>query len=116
MARLPGPRTEAVLRSALLALVQTRTTNGSAYTLAELPAFLTHPTFRRGIVSQPHVPPAVRDFWRWFDGLSRAEQTQVVGPVMNKLSALTQRTPLRLLLGQSGALNCRGPSPTARSW
>jgi Type IV secretion-system coupling protein DNA-binding domain len=100
-----GPRTEAVLRSALLVLVSTQAADGSAFTVCELPALLTDAGFRQWATSRPGVPDSVLAFWNWFNGLSKSEQTQVVGPVINKLSALTQRTPLRLLLGQSQGLD-----------
>jgi hypothetical protein len=100
-----GPRTEAVLRSALLVLTAAQARDGSAFTVCELPTLLTDIGFRRWLTAQPAVPASVREFWRWFEGLSAAERTQVVGPVMNKLTALTQRTPLRLMLGQSEGLD-----------
>lgn len=100
-----GPRTEAVLRSALLTLVHIRAVDGSAFTVCELPTLLTDQAFRQWATAQPGVPVSVRDFWGWFNGLSNAERTQVVGPVINKLTALTQRTPLRLMLGQSQGLD-----------
>lgn len=100
-----GPRTEAVLRAGLLVLTGTPAPDGSAFTVCELPALLTNDSFRRWAVSRPTVPASVHDFWAWFERLSAAERTQVVGPVINKLTALTQRTPLRLLLGQSTGLD-----------
>ena len=100
-----GPRTDAVLRASLLTLTSTPAANGSAFTVCELPALLTDAAFRRWVTSRSTVPQAVHEFWTWFEGLSKAEQTQVVGPVLNKLTALTQRTPLRLLLGQSDGID-----------
>jgi hypothetical protein len=102
-----GPRTDAILRAGLLVLANAKAPNGAAFTVCELPALLTDVAFRRYATEQPTVPAAVHEFWRWFDGLSAAERTQVVGPVLNKLTALTQRTPLRLLLGQSDGLDLR---------
>jgi hypothetical protein len=100
-----GPRTDAVLRAGLLTLTSTAAADGSAFTVCELPTLLTDTGFRRWVTSRPSVPPAVHEFWSWFEGLSSAERTQVVGPVINKLTALTQRTPLRLLLGQSEGID-----------
>jgi energy-coupling factor transporter ATP-binding protein EcfA2 len=96
-----GPRTDAVLRSGLLLLTSVRARDGSAFTICELPALLTNNRFRRYLMEQPDVPASVQDFMGWFESLSAAERVQVIGPVLNKLSALTQRTPVRLLLGQS---------------
>jgi hypothetical protein len=100
-----GPRTDAVLRAGLLVLTSARAADGSAFTVCELPALLTDVSFRRWVTRQSAVPPGVHDFFSWFEALSSAERTQVVGPVLNKLSALTQRTPLRLLLGQSEGID-----------
>ena len=100
-----GPRTDAVLRAGLLTLSSTRARDGSAFTVCELPALLTDTGFRRWVTNQPEVPAAVQEFMGWFEALSNAERAQVVGPVLNKLTALTQRTPIRLMLGQSAGLD-----------
>ncbi|WP_027861743.1 type IV secretion system DNA-binding domain-containing protein [Marmoricola sp. URHB0036] len=100
-----GPRTDAVLRSALLTLSAASANDGSAFTLCELPKLLSDDAFRRWLTANPALPESVREFWDWFDRLKPAERVQVVGPVMNKLSALTQRTSLRLILGQSQGLD-----------
>jgi type IV secretory pathway TraG/TraD family ATPase VirD4 len=96
-----GPRTDAVLRAALLTLTHVPAPDGSAYTLCEIPEILTNQAFRRRVVGEPTVPASVRQFWHWFEGISDGERAQVIGPVLNKLGAFTQRTPLRLMLGQS---------------
>jgi hypothetical protein len=100
-----GPRTDALLRAGLLVLTSAKARDGSAFTVCELPALLTDASFRRWVTAQPGVPAAVHDFMAWFEGLSSAERTQVVGPVLNKLTALTQRTPICLMLGQSNGLD-----------
>jgi len=102
-----GPRTDAILRAALLTLVSVPAANGEAYTLCEVSELLTNARFRRRIVSHPLVPVSTVSFWRWFDSLSSAEHAQVIAPVINKLSAFSQRTSLRLLLGQSKGLDLR---------
>jgi hypothetical protein len=100
-----GPRTDAVLRAGLLVLTSAKASDGTAFTVCELPALLTDTGFRRWVTNQASVPSAVHDFMAWFESLSSAERTQVVGPVLNKLTALTQRTPIRLMLGQSSGLD-----------
>lgn len=100
-----GPRTEAVLRSGLLTLTATRAADGSAFTVCELPRLLNDNAFRGWLSNSLALPGSVREFWDWFNALSIGERTQVVGPVMNKLTALTQRTPLRLILGQSQGID-----------
>jgi TraM recognition site of TraD and TraG len=99
-----GPRTSDVLRNALLTLTYTRAADGSRFTLVELPELLLNPAFRRFVVSQPGVPPAVRPFWAGFEAMSDGERAQVIGPSLNKLRSLTTRTALRLMLGQSAGI------------
>ena len=68
-----GPRSEDVLRAALLTLINARSRDGSAFTLIEVPDLLTNATFRRSVLAQPTVPPGVRSFWAWYQAL------QIVG-------------------------------------
>lgn len=96
-----GPRTSDVLRSALLTLTHTRAPDGSAFTMAEVAPLLTEPGFRRFVTGLSTVPDAVRPFWQFYEQQSQAQQVQIIGPSLNKLRALTTRTPLRLMLGQS---------------
>ncbi len=101
-----GPRTSDVLRSALLTLTHTTAPDGSAFTLCEVPELLLNPSFRRFVIGQPTVPEAVRSFWfGYYEQLSDAERAQVIGPSLNKLRALTTRTALRLMLGQSSGVD-----------
>lgn len=99
-----GPRTADILRAALLTLTATRAVDGAGFTLCELPELLTETGFRRQVTRQP-LPYGVAGFWRWYDSLSEAEQSHVIGPVLNKLRAFTLSTPLRLMLGQSVGLD-----------
>ncbi|MBX7268823.1 type IV secretion system DNA-binding domain-containing protein [Micromonospora sp. Llam7] len=96
-----GPRTSDVLRTALLTLTHTTALDGSAFTLCEVPELLMNPSFRRYITAQTSVPDTVRSFWNAYEQMSDGERTQVIGPSLNKLRALTTRTSLRLMLGQS---------------
>ncbi len=96
-----GPRTTDVLRNALLTLTAAKAPDGSAFTLAEVAPLLEHPAFRRFVTAQPTVPESVRPFWSGFETLGRGERAQTIGPSLNKLRALTTRTSLRLMLGQS---------------
>jgi hypothetical protein len=100
-----GPRTTDVLRNALLTLTATRAPDGSAFTLAEVAPLLENPTFRRFVVGQPGVPESVRPFWAMYEAMSVGERGQTIGPSLNKLRALTTRTSLRLMLGQSKGLD-----------
>ena len=100
-----GPRTDMVLRMALMALTNSSARNGDAFTLCEVPELLSNKQFRRFVMSQCTLPESVGASLRWFDGLSDNERTQVIGPAMNKLSTFTSRTPLRLMLGQSRGID-----------
>ena len=100
-----GPRTADVLRNALLTLTATKAPGGSAFTLAEVAPLLENPTFRRFVTGQSGVPESVRSFWTAFDVMSAGERGQTIGPSLNKLRALTTRTSLRLMLGQSKGLD-----------
>jgi hypothetical protein len=100
-----GPRTSDVLRSALLTLTHTTAHDGSAFTLCEVPELLLNPTFRRFVTAQPTVPDSVRSFWQTYDQKTEQDRAQVIGPSMNKLRALTTRTALRLMLGQSTGID-----------
>lgn len=100
-----GPRTDDVLRAALLTLTHTKAADGSTFTLVEVPELLTNLPFRHFVTEQPTVPASLRQFWAWFENISDAEQGRVVGPVLNKLRQFTTRTALRLTLGQTKGLD-----------
>lgn len=100
-----GPRSEDVLRGALLSLINTRGGNGEAFTLIETPELLTSAPFRRFVIEQDGVPPALASFWAWYRGLLPADRLKVIGPILNKLRATTLRTPIRLMLGASEGLD-----------
>jgi hypothetical protein len=100
-----GPRTDDVLRAALLTLVSVPAPNGQAFTICEVPELLTRPALRRYATSQPKLPEALRTYWAWFDAMGESEQLQHISPVMNKLRAFTMRTATRLMLGQSSGID-----------
>ncbi|TDO30686.1 type IV secretion system coupling TraD/TrwB family protein [Kribbella sp. VKM Ac-2527] len=91
-----GPRTDDILRSALLTLV-----SEPGATLVDLPLLLTDPGFRRRLVGRVNDPVALGPFWAWYEALSDAERAQAIGPVMNKLRAFLLRRRLRNVLGQA---------------
>lgn len=96
-----GPRSSDVLRNALLTLTHTHAPDGSTFALTEVAELLTNPSFRRLVTSQAGVPGTVRPFWNMYEQQSEAQRIQIIGPALNKLRALTTRTPLRLMLGQA---------------
>jgi hypothetical protein len=91
-----GPRTDDILRAALLTL---RSEPGA--TLVELPLLLTDQGFRRRLVGRIDDPVALGPFWAWYEALGDAERAQAIGPVMNKLRAFLLRRRLRDVLGQA---------------
>jgi hypothetical protein len=95
-----GPRTDDVLRAACLTLRRTDTEDHPA-SLADVPRLLSDEGFRA-----PRVA-AVKDdsvglggFWRWYDQLGTAAQSQVAGPLMNKLRAFLLRDFARQVVGR----------------
>ncbi len=100
-----GPRTDDILRTALLTLTHTRALGGSPFTLVEVPELLTSRPFRTFVTGQPTMPGTLRSFWAWYENVSEAERAQIIGPVLNKLRQFTTRTSLRLTLGQSRGLD-----------
>jgi hypothetical protein len=66
---------------------------------------LTNSRFRQYVMQQPALPPHVRDYWQRFNRLSENETAQVVAPIINKIEAFTNRTPIRLMLGQSQGID-----------
>jgi hypothetical protein len=102
-----GPRTDQVLRAALTTLASARATDGSRFTLCELPALLTNASFRSALVSRTHLSDSVRNYWYRFEALSEAERIQVVSPALNKIDAFVQRVPINLMLGQANGFDMR---------
>jgi hypothetical protein len=100
-----GPRTADVLRNAILTLTSTRAADGGAFTLAEVAPLLEQISFRRFVTSQTGVPQSVRPFWAAYEGFSDAQRLQIIGPSLNKLRALSTRTALQLMLGQSRGID-----------
>jgi hypothetical protein len=91
-----GPRTDDILRAALLTLVGV-----PGMTLAEVPLLLTDPGFRQPLVRRVSDPVALGPFWAWYNALSDGERLQAIGPVMNKLRTFLLRRRLRNILGQA---------------
>lgn len=101
-----GPRTDEIMRSVLLTLAMSRpVSGGERYTLLEAPELLTNTRFRRAVLENASgLPPHLMRFWQRYEAISEAERLHITGPVLNKLTAFTTRTPLRRVLGQSEGL------------
>jgi hypothetical protein len=91
-----GPRTDDILRAALLTLV-----GMPGMTLAEIPLLLTDPGFRAPLVGRLDDPVALGPFWGWYEGLSDGERMAAISPVQNKLRSVLLRRRLRNILGQA---------------
>jgi len=91
-----GPRTDDILRAALLTLAPVK-----GMTLAEVPLLLTDAGFRRRLVGCLDDPVGLGPFFAWYEALSDGERAQAIGPVMNKLRAFLMRRRLRNVLGQA---------------
>lgn len=100
-----GPRTDSILRAALSSLAAVPAMDGSTMTICEITPLLTNPSFRRYVTTHPKLPPQFRDYWQRFNNLSENEMAQHIGPVLNKVEAFTQRTAIRLMLGQSKGIS-----------
>lgn len=91
-----GPRTDDILRAALLTLI-----HQPGMTLCEVPLLLTDEGFRRRLVGRIDDPIALEPFWGWYEGLSVGERTSAIGPVLNKLRAFLLRRRIRNVIGQA---------------
>ncbi|MDA8358177.1 MAG: type IV secretion system DNA-binding domain-containing protein [Actinomycetota bacterium] len=90
-----GPRTDDVLRvAALTALRQ------PGATLADIPRLLTEPGFRAGLTRRLD-DPTLKGFWEAYERMTPAAQSQMVGPVMNKLRVVLTRPFVSAVLGSA---------------
>lgn len=89
-----GPRTDDILKSSLLTLLQRPDA-----TLCQIPPLLTDPAFRARVVSLVE-DPWLQMFWRWYEGLSEAQRSEVSAPLANKLREFFLRPRIRRLVCQ----------------
>ncbi len=90
-----GPRSEMLLRAALLTLSQAP----GDWTICEVMPLLSDEAFRRrlmGTVSDHELAAT----WAWFEGQSDAARAEMVAPLANKLASFTLRRKLRAVVGQ----------------
>jgi hypothetical protein len=91
-----GPRTDDILRAALLTLLE----SGPGATLADVPLLLTDERFREQVLAELDDPVGLEPFWDWYEQLSEANRAVATGPVLNKLRAFLLRRPVRAIVGQ----------------
>ena len=91
-----GPRSEMLLRAALLTLSQAP----GPWTICEVMPLLSDAALRRRLMGgvEDHQLASI---WAWFEGQSPAAQAEMVGPLANKLAAFTLRRKLRAVVGQA---------------
>jgi hypothetical protein len=93
--RFWGPRTDDILRAAVLTL----STASPTSTLADIPRLLTDRHWQASLASQIK-DPVLGPFWDWYGELSDPLRAQVTGPLLNKLRAFLLRRPVRAIVGQ----------------
>jgi TraM recognition site of TraD and TraG/Type IV secretion-system coupling protein DNA-binding domain len=94
--RFWGPRTDDILRSALLTL----TAGDRTATLVDVPRLLSDSAWRASLLQKIDDPVGLGPFWKWYEELSEPLQAQVTGPLLNKLRAFLLRRPVRAIVGQ----------------
>jgi hypothetical protein len=70
-------------------------------TLVDLTRLFTDPVFRRQAVGRLDDPVGLGAGWAWFETVSERERLNMLGPVFNKVWALTARRSVRGVLGQA---------------
>jgi hypothetical protein len=91
-----GPRTDDVLRGALLTLLR-----HPGSTLCEVPLLLLQPAARAKYVQGIVDPVGLEPFWDEYEQLPNGQRLQMVGPLLNKLRSFLLRRTVRNVLGQS---------------
>jgi hypothetical protein len=91
-----GPRTDDVLRAALLTILR-----HPGKTLTEVPLLLLNDAVRAKLTRGLDDPAGLTPFWHEYGQMSVAQRLQVAGPVLNKLRAFLLRPTIRNMLGQS---------------
>jgi len=89
-----GPRTEELLRNALLLLAD------NSLTLLEVGSLLTKASFRAQCLRRATNQEVRSYFEARFNGVSDAMRATITGPVLNKLTAFTADPHFRHILGQ----------------
>ncbi len=90
-----GPRTDDILRAAVLTL----STASPESTLADVPRLLTDHHWQASLAKQIN-DPVLGPFWEWYSELSDPLRAQATGPLLNKLRAFLLRRPVRAIVGQ----------------
>jgi hypothetical protein len=81
-----GPRMDDVMRVACLTLLR-----HANVTLQHIPPLLNSAQFRSAMTVDLDDPDGLAGFWQWYDDLSPALRSQVIGPVLARLRAFLLR-------------------------
>ena len=81
-----GPRMDDVMRVACLTLLR-----HANVTLQHIPPLLNSPQFRSAMTVDLDDPDGLAGFWQWYDDLTPALRSQVIGPVLARLRAFLLR-------------------------
>ncbi|HEX7244410.1 MAG TPA: hypothetical protein VF245_02455 [Solirubrobacterales bacterium] len=91
-----GPRTAQLTHMGLLTLARRK---GS--TLPDLPRLYMDERFREKVLADLDDPLGLGPDWRWYEGLSSSEKSNVVAPLLNKVRQFTARPAIRAIVGQA---------------
>ncbi len=90
-----GPRTDDILKAALLTLL-----SRPDATICHIPVLLSDARFRKNLLREIDDPIGLAPFWRWFEGLTEAQRAEYSAPLNNKLRDFLVRPRVRRLLCQ----------------
>jgi hypothetical protein len=94
--RFWGPRTDDILRAAVLTLLRHPGT-----TLCDVPILLLDRGVRSRLTKHLDDPIGLRPFWQEYEAFAEGQRAQMVGPVLNKLRSFLLRPTVCNVLGQS---------------
>ncbi|GGK36559.1 hypothetical protein GCM10010124_31530 [Pilimelia terevasa] len=81
-----GPRMDDVMRVSCLTLLR-----HSNVTLQHIPPLLNSPQFRAEMTADLDDPDGLDGFWQWYDAMTPALRSQVIGPVLSRLRSFLLR-------------------------
>ncbi|WP_416901316.1 type IV secretory system conjugative DNA transfer family protein [Micromonospora echinospora] len=85
-----GPRMDDVMRVSCLTLLR-----HANVTLQHIPPLLNSAQFRSAMTVDLNDPDGLHGFWQWYDDLSPALRSQIIGPVLARLRAFLLRDFVR---------------------
>ncbi|PZG03498.1 type VI secretion protein, partial [Micromonospora craterilacus] len=88
-----GPRMDDVMRVSCLTLLR-----HANVTLQHIPPLLNSAQFRSAMTVDLDDPDGLHGFWQWYDELSPALRSQIIGPVLARLRAFLLRDFVRKTL------------------